>query len=170
MKIKLLILTAVFILNFQIVFAQTEKQISAIRREVAAVERNLKSYKKTVESVEGISLEGTEAAYYVSGRGLQKIHARIYGETFNAAADFYYQGEELIFAFYKINRYDTQIGLKKPPKVVRSEERRFYFAGGNLIRLLDGKREITGKDEKYETMKDEIFDVADKLKNAFNTP
>ena len=167
MKIKLLILTAVLFLNFQTVFAQTEKQISAIRAQVGAIEKGLKNYQKATRRVEGISLEGTEAVYYVSGKSLQKIGARIFGETFNAAADFYYQGEELIFVFYKINRYDRPIGGVRSPKVARTEERRFYFAGGELVRLLDGKKELTASDEKYTTMKEEIVDVAEKLKSAY---
>ena len=53
-----------------------------------------------------------------------------------------------------------------PPKVVRTEEQRFYFAGGELIRLLVGKKELKSGDERYAELKDGIVDTSGKLKAA----
>jgi hypothetical protein len=117
-------------------YAQTEKEIVKIRTEVAAINKGASKYKKATKDVEGISLEGTEATYFYSGKTLKKTTAKMYGETYNSTGEFYYQNGELIFAFVKRNQYDTQIGLEKPPKVVRTEEQRFYFrSDGELIRL-----------------------------------
>jgi len=146
--------------------AQTEKEIVKIRAEVAAINKGASKFTRRTKDVEGISLEGTQATYYLSAKNLRKITAEIYGETYRATGEFYYAGGELIFAYLKHNQYDTQIGLSKPPKVVRAEEQRFYFAGGELIRLLIGKKELKSGDEKHSQLKDEIISISSKLKNS----
>lgn len=145
--------------------AQSEKEIVKIRAEVAAINKGASKFTKTTKDVEGISLEGTQATYYLSGKNLRKISAEIYGETYRATGEFYYAGGELVFAYLKHNQYDTQIGMSKPPKVVRTEEQRFYFAGGELIRLLIGKKELKAGDEKYTQLKEEINSMSSKLKD-----
>jgi hypothetical protein len=65
-----------------------------------------------------------------------------------------------------MNKYDTQIGMTPPPKVVRVEEERYYFSDGELIRLLAGKTEIKPGDEKYNEMKDGIMELEKGLKEA----
>jgi len=147
--------------------AQTEKEIVKIRADVAAINKGAAKYRKKTKAVEDISLEGTEATYYAAGKSLKKITSKMYGETFNATGEFYYLDGQLIFAFLKHNRYDTQIGMDKPPKVVSVEERRFYFAGGDLIRLLVGKKELKSGDERYDELRDGILDTASKLKNSY---
>lgn len=149
------------------VFAQTEKEIAQIRAEVNLINKSAAKYKKEKRNVEDISLEGTEATYFVSGKGLKKISAKLYGETYNATVEVYYSGEEMIFAFMKENRYDSQIGMKPPPKVVKSEERRFYFSGGNLVRLLVGKKELKPSEENYNEYKQQVDEIAGKLKAAY---
>ena len=149
------------------VFAQTEKQIRQIRADVKLINKNAAKYTKKTKDVEGIALEGTEADYFVSGKGLKKITAKMFGETYNASVEIYFSGEEMIFAFLKENRYDTQIGMNPPPKVVRSEEKRFYFSGGDLIRLLAGKKELKPADKNYQESKAQIEDIAEKLKAAY---
>ena len=148
-------------------FAQTEKQVAAISAEVAAINKGAAKYKKTKKEVEDISLEGTEATYYQSGKNLRKITATIYGETYNAAAEFYYRDGQLIFAFVKRNQYNAPIGTGKTPKVTGVEEQRYYFANGNLIRLLLGKKELKSNSEKYAQLKAELISIASKLQNSY---
>ena len=146
--------------------AQTEKEILKIRAEVAAINKGASKYTKTTRNVEDISLEGTEATYFHSGSDLKKITAKMYGETYNSTGEFYYRNGELIFAFVKHNRYDTQIGMDAPPKVVSSEEQRLYFADNELIRLLVGKKELKSGNERYVELKDEIINISGKLKDS----
>jgi hypothetical protein len=91
----------------------------------------------------------------------------MYGETYNATAELYYSGEELIFAYQKMNRYDTQIGMTPPPKVVSVKEERFYFAGGQLIKLLVGKINVKKDSKQWENSLDGITDLDKKLREAF---
>ena len=167
MKAKIFILVVALLFGFESAPAQSRKEIASIVKQVNTIDKNLKRYTKKKKDVDDISLEGTEATYYVSGRGLMKISAKMYGETYNAVGTFYFQGEEMIFAYLKLNKYDTQIGLEKPVKVVKVEEKRFYFSGGELIKLLIGKKQIKSSDEIFTESKDEINDLANKLKAAY---
>ena len=97
---------------------------------------------------------------------MRKITAEIYAETYRATGEFYYTDGELIFAYLKHNQYDTQIGASKSPKVVRTEEQRYYFVGGELIRLLVGKKELKSGDEKHSQLKEEIMNLSNKLKDS----
>jgi hypothetical protein len=164
---KIFLLTLLTLILGSAAFAQTEREITAIRIEVAAINKSAAKYTKKTKMVDDISLEGTEATYYASGKGLKKIVARIYSEGANETDEFYYQGEELIFVFVKFNKYDQPINAKRTPKVARTEEQRFYFAGGNLIRLLVGKKELKPDDERYEELKKETVETADQLKKSY---
>lgn len=144
--------------------AQIEKDVARIRAEVASINKSTAGYKKTTKSVEDIALEGTEATYYHSAKSLKKITAKMYGETYSSTGEFYYANGELIFAFLKRGQYDTQIGTGAPPKVVSTEEQRFYFAGGELIRLLVGKKELRAGDERHSELKEQIVSLSSKLK------
>jgi len=134
-----------------------------IRAQVAAINKDAPKYTKTTKDVEDISLEGTQATYYLTGKDVRKITAKMYGETYKATGEFYYRNGELIFAFLNHSQYDTQIGLGKAPKVIRVEEQRFYFTSGELIRLLVGKKELKSADERYSQLKDEIINISGKL-------
>lgn len=164
---KLVLAISIIALFAGAVFAQVEKQVAGIRAEVAAINKAAKRYKKKTKDVDGLSLEGATATYFTSGKGLKKITAKLYGETYNASAEIYYKGEEVIFIFWKMNKYDTQIGMTPPPKVIRVEEERYYFAGGELLRLLKGKKEIKPADEQYTEMKAGILELEKGLKEAY---
>ena len=167
MKTKLLILTIATFIGIQTVFAQSvEKQIVAIRAEVTAINKNAKSYKKTTKDVEGVSLEGTEATYFVSGKGLKKITAKIYGESYNATAEYYFQGEDLIFVYEKMNKYNGTVGMSNL-KVVKVEESRMYFSDGKMIRHLLGKKQIKAGSTEFDEKAYSTMEISDTLKRAF---
>jgi len=167
MKTKLLILTIATFIVAQTVFAQSvEKQIVSIRAEVTAINNNAKNYKKTTKDVEGVSLEGTEATYFVSGKGLKKIVAKIYGESFQSTMELYYQGEDLIFAFEKMSKYNGSVGMDNL-KVVRVEESRMYFSGGKMIRYLLGKKQIKAGSTEFNEAEYSTGETAFMLKEAY---
>jgi len=148
--------------------AYVEKRVSQIRAEVNAINKDAAKYKKTTKNVEDISLEGTDATFFHSAKDLKKITAQMFGETYNATSEFYYENGKLIFAFVKRNQYDTQIGVNPPPKVVSTEERRFYFRSDDeLIRLLVGKKELKPVGENYSQLKNEIINISSKLKDSY---
>ena len=116
---------------------QADKRVTDIRAKVAEINGGAEKYQKENKNVVGISTEGAEVTLFRSGEELKKISAKIYGETFKGTSEFYFSGGELIFEFDRISRYDTQIGLKKPVKVVRIEQYRSYFEKGKMFRPAD---------------------------------
>ncbi|MGH9949095.1 MAG: hypothetical protein ACRD6X_18140 [Pyrinomonadaceae bacterium] len=148
--------------------AQIAKQISSIRAEVNLINKNAPKNDNKTRNVEGISLEGAEATYYLSGKGLKKIAAKIYGETFRSTVELYYSGEEMIFAYQRIERYDTQIAVTPPPKVVKIIETRTYFSGGKAIRVIEGKKTIAPATIEYRDTAAAMNELSDKLKAAFD--
>lgn len=168
MKTKLLIFAIATFSLTNIIFAQSvEKQITAIRAEVTAINKAAKGYKKTVKDVEGVSLEGTEATYFTSGKGLKKITAQIYGESFRATMELYYSGEDLIFAYEKMSKYNGSIGMKNL-KVVRIEESRTYFSDGKMIRYLLGKKQIKSGSTEFNEGEYRMMEFSDLLKIAYS--
>ena len=167
MKTKLLILIIITFIAAQTVFTQSvEKQVSAIRAEVTAINKNAKSYTKKTKDVADVSLEGTEATFFTSGRGLHKITAKMYGETFQATGEYYFQGEELIFAYEKMSRYNGQIGMSKPVKVVKTEEKRMYFSDGKMIKILVGKINVKSGSKQWEESEKDTLDLIQTFKKA----
>lgn len=168
MKIKLLILAiATFIATNTIAAQNLEIDIASIRSKVTAINNSAKKYTKKTKDVDDISLEGAEATFFSSRMSLKKVTAKMYGETYQATGEFYFENSKLIFAFIKHSQYDTQIGLEKPVKVVRIEERRFYFNNDELIRLLVGKKELKTGDENYDELKQSVESIGEKLLDAF---
>ena len=149
---RLGITAVLFVLTFaSLANAQTDKRVGDVRREVAAINSRAAKYTRTTKDVTGISTEGAEATLFHSGSEIKKIVARIYGETFKGVSEFYFRNGKLIFEYDRINRYDTQIGLRRPVKIVRVEQYRSYFDDGKMFRLLLGGKVIkTGSDEFAE--------------------
>jgi hypothetical protein len=146
--------------------AQTASLISEIRAEVGKINADLPKYAKRVKTVLGVSLEGAEATYYYDGKNLKRVSAKLHGETYNAVLDLYYRGDVLFFAYQKLNRYDTQIGMQPPPKVVSSEEKRLYFSTNGLAALRIGQTDVEPEDVRWREAEEEIVEVADRLKAA----
>lgn len=144
--------------------AQVEKEIATIRADVNLINKNAPSYDKKTKSFEDLSPEGSEVTYFTSGRGLKKVVAKIYGESFRSRAELYYSGEELIFAFQRVERYSMGIGTK----VARVEETRLYRSGGKTIRILSGKRPLKPGDIKFTEAEYQLYELSDELKGRLD--
>ncbi len=122
--------------------AGVEEQVARIRAEVEAIHREAGTFETRTVEVEDVALEGAEATCHSSGERLRKVTARLWGETWKASLELFYVEGDLVFAFRRTSRYDGQIGLETPPTVAAVEERRSYFSGGSLIRLLVGREAV----------------------------
>jgi len=170
-RIFRLIFTAILILSVAIfVSGQNADPVKAVRGAVTKINSKIGKYHKEIRSVDGISTEGAEATYYHSGKILKKITATIYGETFRANGEFYFDGETPIFYFVRISRYRMPIGTTGPVKIASREERRLYFADGSLIKLMLGKKEISKTDSKFSEIADEVTAVVDGIIKASREP
>ena len=147
--------------------AQTVSLISEIRAEVGKIDADLPRYAKRVKTALGVSLEGAEATYYHDGKNLKRVSAKLHGETYNAVLALYYRGDVFFFAYQKLHRYDTQIGMQPPPKVVNSEEKRLYFSADGLAALKIGQTDVKQHDVRWREAEEEIVEVADRLKAAY---
>ena len=138
-----------------------------IRALVAEINAALPRYLRETRSMEGLSLEGSEAVFFSEGGALKKITVKLYGETYNGAAELYYQGADVAFVYRKLNRYDTQVGMQPPPKVVSTQEARLYFSGGALAALRIGQQDIADSDIQWREAEEEIAELASQLETEF---
>lgn len=148
--------------------SQTESRIASIRAEVNLINKNAPKYQKKTRTVEGVSLEGTEAVYFLSGRGLKKITAKMYGETFRATAELYYSGEEMIFAYQRVERYNGHVAMKPLPKVAKIIETRIYYSGGDAIRVIEGRKRIAAEDTAFAEADKEMKELSNTFKEALD--
>lgn len=149
-------------------FAQPEKQTAAIRAEVQQINAAAGEYEKKTKNIEDISTEGAEVTYYTSGKELKKVVAKIYGETGNTSSEYFYRGEDLIFAFQRSQHFDKPIDGGRVPKVVRIEELRAYFDAGKCIRLLNGKIAVKAGTIEFDEQIYAIGETAAHIKSAYD--
>lgn len=165
MKTILLSLIFVCFCGFSVA-GQSAREIASIRTEVNLINKSAPKYQKKTRDVEGISLEGAEATYFTSGKGLKKITARMYGETFRAMAELYYSGEEMIFAYQRLERYSGHIAMKPAPKVAQVIETRVYYAGSKAIRVLEDKKQLSPDSAEFRGADEGMTDLSQKLRAA----
>jgi len=144
--------------------AQADRQIEEIRAKVSLINKNAAKYRRVNRAVENLSLEGAEAVYFISGRKVKKITAKIYGETFRATVELYYSDAGIIFGYRRTQHYDTHIAADPPPKVASVTEARVYYSGSKAVRVIDGKKRISATDTKFRTAEEEVTDLSDKLR------
>ncbi len=150
--------------------SQTPATISSIRSEVNLINRSGPRYRTSARDVEGVTLEGTRATYFTSGKELKKIVGRMYGETFRATAELFYSGEELIFAFQRLEKYDTQIAMDPPPKVTSVIETRVYYSGGKAIRVIEGGKTLPARSADFVGAEEGLLDLSNTLRAAMSIP
>jgi hypothetical protein len=143
--------------------SNTDQKVSAIRADVAAINRSLPKYRKTTLIDLELSAEGAEATYHVSGTSIRKIDATIYGETQQAKIAFYFKSGQLIFAFDQRSFYEG--GLGSP--IARKEERRLYFIGGVAIRVLIGTTPLPRGDEEFGPLVEQIQELSQGLRKSY---
>ena len=143
--------------------------VAAIRQRYATVNKNLPRYKTVTKELVGFSTEGGELTAYFEGLAIKKIAVRHQGETGRAFEEYYYLNDGFLFVYRKEETYSQPMS----GKVVRTQESRFYFEDGELVRWLDekGKRvprgssEFAAEQEKYlENSK--IFQAAARSEKA----
>lgn len=146
--------------------AQVNVSVQKIRKEVTLINKNAEKYNKVSRDIP-LSLEGGKATYFVSGRGLKKITAKVYGETFRSTFELFYSGEELIFAFRRAEVYDTHVAAKPPPKIASIVETRSYFENGKAIRVIQGGKIIPKSDIRFEEEEYAITEFVFELKALY---
>jgi hypothetical protein len=135
--------------------AQTDKNVSAIRKAVETVNRNSGKLKQSTVKLDGISTEGAELTVFRDKTEIKKINAQIFGEMGYSMLELYYQDEKPIFIYEREFRYEKPFG-----KVLKIIPTRFYFSGEKLVKMLYAKREIYTDDKEYNEMRDRIISLS----------
>lgn len=149
------------------IFAQSDKAINAVRAEVKTINGNLKKLKKETKNVSGLSLEGAEAVYFLSGTEIRKITAVLYGETYKSAVEVYYRANAPIFIFSKLSKYDAPLNPHRSPKITGSEEQRGYYADGKTIRIIVGAAVLKTSNSRYAEAERSLEELARGLVKAY---
>lgn len=106
--------------------------IARIRAEFAQIQREAPGYRQTTHDVHEFSLEGGVLTGFYRGGELRKLHARLFGETWQGTQEYYFAGGRLIFIHVVHGLYDEPMS----GRVQRTIEHRFYFDRGRLIRRI----------------------------------
>lgn len=143
----------------------TNALVIKIREHYAQINKRSKTYRKVKKDAEGFSLEGGEMTAYFSGKQVMKIAAIFYGESGRSTADFYFWDGKLIFVFHKRFNYSEPMS----GKVVSTEENRYYFNEGTLIKWLEGKKDKNVNDEEAKELSASWIEDAKKLVELANS-
>lgn len=113
-----------------------EPAILRIRAHYAQIEREASGYRCRTLDLQGFSAEGggLEACY--AGNELRRLSATYLGESGRGKEQFYFWGDSLEFLFRQSQHYSQPFS----GKVVATEEDRFYWSDGRLVRWVSGSR------------------------------
>jgi len=131
--------------------------IQSIRQSYAAINKNLRKYRRVKKELSGFSAEGGEMTAYLDGPNIVKIAANYYGESGKAFEEYYYRDGKLIFVYRKDSKYSKPLS----GRVVRVEEERFYFNDGQLIRWVGaGGKQVPSSDSEYQKRQADYLETA----------
>ena len=147
--------------------AHTQDSIPAIRQRYAAINKNIRKYKKVRKELSGFSLEGGELSAYFNGPQIVKITAAYFGESGRAMEEYYYSNEKLIFVFRRDYTYNEPMS----GKVVSTMANRFYFGNDRLISWIDEKGKTRSSAEsEYQAKQKQLLETSTKFMMAARLP
>lgn len=111
----------------------TGDTIGTIRSRYAAINKNIRRYKKVNRELSGYSAEGGTMEAYFDGVNIKKLVAHFYGEMGRTDEEYYFWNDQLIFVFRRESHYDRPLS----GKVISIKENRFYFDNLHMIRWID---------------------------------
>jgi hypothetical protein len=131
--------------------------IQSIRQSYAAINKNIRKYKRVKKRLSGFSAEGGEMTAYLKGSNIVKVVANFYGESGKAYEEYYYQDGKLIFVYRKDSTYTKHMS----GRVARTREDRFYFNDGQLIRWVGpGGKQVPSSNDEYQKKQADYIDTA----------
>ena len=144
----------------------SEKAIEGIRTRYADVRGRLSSFREITRDLSGLSTEGGMLHAYFDGQALKLVRATFYGETGQTNREFYYDEDGRAFFVLEIeSRYDVPLGA-----TAGTQERRYYFDAGRLIRLLAGNQQVSPGDAAYASREKSVLDLSRQLWEAARQP
>jgi hypothetical protein len=147
-----------------------ERIIQDIQKKCASIDA-IKSYRKIERDIDGKSTEGGALVYYLQDGIIRKIVETLYFESGKNIDEYYFWKDSLIFVFNKKLYYDLPINVapeEEIGKVGKTEENRYYFHNGNLIRWLDkNSRLVSADNPEYKKKEYSLNGDAEKFIKEF---
>jgi len=158
-------LITLLLLTVFVSYAQTEEElILRIREQFKTTNANLLTYEKIIKSIEGESLEGGVILLYRTDGDTVLMHCEFYGESGNLKEDYYFWNSLLYFVFTVREIYDYPNS-----NVIETEENRYYFNNGKMIRWLDkNKNKVNIYADEFSQTEENILYESFRLKGVFN--
>ena len=127
--------------------AETEKYVQNVVRpnfqRINAIKKW--EYVETKESFD-LSTEGAELTYYYSADGLEKMVAKVNGETYGNVTEYYFLDGRLFFIYDNLTKYGAPRYYDGPKTPDTKVERRWYLKGNKCVRGIgDNGKKLTRK-------------------------
>ena len=152
--------------------AQTDEELlRGIRERYKFITENLNAFASIEKDIEGESAEGAQMKVYHDNGETILLQATFYGEGGNRTVHQYYHNADLFFVYTVTKLYD--LSQPEPARqVTRTEEHRYYFHHGRLIRwLVDVNKQRQTRDRasaEFQAAEREIPEQALHLIELFN--
>ena len=121
--------------------------------------------------MEDFAVESGYMKVYRDPKGNVRKLVQVLGhEIGRLSREYYLDNEEPRFVYEKLERYRHRLGESdEDSTVVGTEENRYYFAHGSLIRWVDeDKRRIPKTDHKFKEKQKEVLEYFDLLEKEWN--
>jgi len=174
----LTIIFSLLLLGSEIIVAQsTDSVINDIRVKYKNIRDNLTTYDTTTAEIWGESTEGGQAVAYYDGEDIKLIEVTWFGEMGKRKIEYYFDNEQLFFAFNTDYEYNRPIFWdKKTAKgygdneafdysKTKIKENRYYFNNEQLIRWLDNeKKEVDLETSVNSSVGNELIEHSERMK------
>ena len=136
-------------------------QAAQTRAHYAAVERAIPKATVVKRDLQGYSAEGGELTAYLQKGVPLKLVAKYYGESGQAAEEFYFWQGRLFFILRTSQRYEQPIGASaKPGKIASREQERWYFKNGKLWRWIKPDGKIVESGAEFDNQAENYLSLA----------
>jgi len=121
--------------KYDLVTDDTTKIIESIRKQYKIINAGQTKYRLLEKDLTGESTEGGYIAAFNDQQSLRKLIVTYYGETGKVIKEYYFNHNDLFFAFVKEYHYVKPID-QPGSKVASVKEDRYYFFNNKMIRWL----------------------------------
>jgi hypothetical protein len=144
-----------------------ESLVGRIRTRFNEVEREMGSNQlaSSRREIAGVAADSAYATIYTLGNEIPKIRARVYSGLLRTSYQAYYADGGLVFVYRTTARTDV-------PGAPDMDEQRFYFAGGRMIRWLqgNGERPVAPSSAEFVDAEQRIRAIGDGLMRGATSP
>ncbi|MES2063488.1 MAG: hypothetical protein V4456_16285 [Bacteroidota bacterium] len=148
-----------------VILNDTAKTIEKIREEYKIVNENQTKYHLLEKDLIGETTEGGFLAAYLDGRDLRKIKATYYKETGKVIEEYYFNQNELFFAFVQEYYYNKPI-YEQGSKIASIKEDRYYFNKKLLLKWLNNRKTKDAKSKEFMSERLKVINDGEALRKS----